>query len=147
MPIFPFKLRISDRNRVEAGTIQVGVAANADIAEGAPLTISTAGVVTETIAAGAVDSISYGPIVGNAVAGGVQVDVQTIDIGDLLQGHLLEAIPATWYGTVVGIIKGTDGFKFAIVGFLTGTNIFAIHSLKDGVVGDVGALVEVVKTA
>jgi hypothetical protein len=148
-PQWKNKIVGSDRNAFEAGAVELPLVANLAIPDGTPVNIATNGQVAEASATLAPNGLSLGDCVNGAVAGAEVGNVIEMSVGDRFYGRLTEAIPATWYGTVVGFVKGAGnaGYTLATSGFITGTNIFKIHSIKDAVVGDTNAIVEIVKSA
>jgi len=148
--VTPYKFKFKAlRFPVERGTVTVGNKANLAIPDGAPLNISTAGVIVEAATSAAPNAMSLGNCVGGATDGLTTSDVVPLIVGDRIRGTLTDVIPSTWYGQVVGMLKGSgsEGWKFIISGFATGSNIFKIVDILGHAVGDANQEVEVEKTA
>jgi len=143
------KVMCSDRNRFEDGAAELPLVANLAVPDGTPVNIASNSHVAEITTSLAVSGVTLGNCVNGATAGAEVGNVIIIRVGDKLYGRLTDAVPSSWKGQVVGLLKGATnlGYKFVVSGFITGTNVFTISSIKDAVVGDTNAIIEVIKSS
>ena len=97
-------------------------------------------------------SISMGDLDGGAVTDGAKTgDILPLMVGDEIEGVLIDAIPTTWYGTViypVYVASGsTFGWRFstssATSGAINLNDIFVLHDILGNSAADTVAKVRV----
>ena len=144
---YQYKYRVANKEAAARGTVSVPLKAALSVPDGCLLGVSTESIDIFAVGLTKPVGLSIGNLTGHASLNTKRGDILQLYPGDILEGILIDAIPATWFGVAIypSFVASPTGWRFGTTNGVTGAinlgSLFVLHSILDAAVGDVNPAV------